>query len=245
VIGVGAGPVLAPNKVFFKSSTTMQPPNGYGRGVMEVWTAEADELTDVFITCGAGIAYDVYTGKDPDTGVDLPYDPRYIYPVQVGILSDVDGVYSFSCQIKMPVTYPVDIMLLWFDTDGAATTTSFISRTDANSIAPAVANTWTSYQVIGTVPDGAVYAVPAISLDARAAGPDSPLDVSPIVYVAGAAVYNFGSAQRVSSEAPNPYLLMGDEMRRLGGPIATPPAPDSGQPPLPAPYPGYPLGEKK
>lgn len=252
VIGVGAGPVLTPDKVFFKISSqgaglahpAVQPPSGYGRGVMEVWTAEADELTDVFITCGAGIAYDVYTGKDPDNpDVDLPYGPRYIYPIQVGILSDVAGVYSFTCQIRMPVPYPIDIMLLWFDTHGAATTTSFIERTDSTATLAPPADTWTPFQVVGAVPDGAVYAVPAISFDARAAGPTAA--ISPIIYIAGAAVYNFGSAQRVSSEAPNPYLLMGDEMRRMGGPIATPPAPDSGQPPLPAPYPGYPLGEKK
>lgn len=238
--------ILAPDKVFFKSSDLqdltshpmMQPPVGYGRGVMEVWTTEADEVSDVLITCGCGIAYDVYKGKDEDGHDILPYGARYIYPIQVGILADNKGVYSFSAQIKMPVTYPVDLMILWFDTEGAASATSFIARTAANPLAPTTANTWTPYQVIGEVPTDAVYAVPAIYLSPRAHGPDSPQDLSPIVYIAGAAVYNFGSAERISSAPPNPYLQLGNALEWIGPPTATPP------PPLPSPYPGFPIGEK-
>ena len=74
----------------------------------------------MLLTCGCGIAYDTYTGKDAE-GNDNPYGPRYIYPIQVGVLADADGVYSFSCQIKMEVPYPVDLMILWYDTDGGVT----------------------------------------------------------------------------------------------------------------------------
>ena len=34
-------------------------------------------------------------------------------------------------------------------------------------------------------------------------------------------------------------------MKRIGEPTETPPAPDAGQPPLPAPYPGYQIGQKR
>ena len=173
-------------------------------------------------------------------GVDNPYGPRYIYPIQVGVLADESGVYSFSCQIKMEVPYPVDLMILWYDTDGGVM--DYIGKSTAGPVAPPNTN-WKSYQCTGTVPPGGVYAVPAIYLKTRVGGPMT--GKSPSVYIAGAAVYNFGSAKRVSSEAPNPYLEMGNVMKRIGDPTDTPPAPDAGQPPLPAPYPGYQIGQKQ
>jgi hypothetical protein len=241
VIGVGVGPLVPPDRVFLEANKVVQPPPGYGRGVMKVWTSEADEVTDLLITCGCGITYDEYQGKDEDGNDILPYGARYIYPIQVGILADEDGVYSFSCQVKMDVPSPVDIMLMWFDTDGAATNTSFKGRTDSNALAPSAPNQWRLFQVIGVVPPDAVYAVPAISFDTRSHGTDSPTDVSPSIYVAGASVYNFGSASRISSVGPNPYLRVGDPLKRIGLPTDTPP---TTVPPIPSPYPGYPMGKK-
>ena len=233
--------VLAPNKVLYKSTRLVAPPPAYGRAVMEVWSAEADETTDILLTCGSGIAYDVYAGKDPN-GQDNPYGPRYIYPIQVGILVDEEGVYSFSAQVKMEVPGPVSLMLLWYDTDGGVM--DYLGKSTASDVGAPPAGSWKGYQCLGTAPAGAVYAVPAIYLETRV-GSGTISGKSPSVYVAAAAVYNFGSAERVSSEGPNPYLEMGNIMKRLGLPIAVPPAPDAGQPPLPAPYPGYQIGGKK
>lgn len=241
VIGAGAT-MLPPNKVFFKSNKLVQPPEGYGRAVMEVWTSEADELSDVIINCGCGLAYDVYNGTDPITG-DFPYGPRYIYPIQVGVLADNAGVYSFSVQVKMENPYPVDIMILWFDTNGAATTTSYKGKAGGTTPLAPPDTAWKSYQCTGTVPAGAVYGVPAIYLKTRVAGTVTG-SKSPSVYFAAAAVYLLGSSTRISSEAPDPYMEMGNELKRIGTPIATPPAPTGGLPPLPAPYPGYQIGKK-
>ena len=232
--------MLEPMHVLYRPTKAVPPPVGYGRSVMEVYTTEANETTDVLITCGCGIAYDTYTGKDSE-GNDNPYGPRYIYPIQVGVLADADGVYSFSCQVKMEVPYPVDLMILWYDTDGGVL--DYIGKSTAGPVAPPNTN-WKAYQCTGTVPEGGVYAVPAIYLKTRV-GSGAISGKSPSVFIAGAAVYLFGSAKRVSSEAPNPYLEMGNVMKRIGEPTDTPPAPDAGQPPLPAPYPGYQIGQKQ
>ena len=127
--------------------------------------------------------------------------------------------------------------------NGAATNASFKGRTPPNVLSPPGPNQWKLFQVVGEVPTGAVYAVPAISFDTRPAGTVSTLTPpqSPAIYVAGAAVYNFGSAERISTEGPNPYLRMGDYTKRIGLPTATPPVL---VPPVPTPFPGYPIGKK-
>ena len=47
--------VLEPRKVLLQAQQGLEaPPAGYGRGVMEVWTAEADETTDVLLDLRLG-----------------------------------------------------------------------------------------------------------------------------------------------------------------------------------------------
>ena len=137
---------------------------------------------------------------------------REIIPLYAGIPVDERVTYGFSVQVKMEIPSDVLPLIYWFGPTGQPG--GLISRSSGIEASPTTTN-WTSYNVTGTTPLGAVYLVPALAFNDR---PTSGVGAqySPWIDIAGAMVYRLGSQGAVTVNPPDSYLTLGEPTEIIG-----------------------------
>jgi phage tail-like protein len=200
------GTWVQPGDVFMRINTMADdgiqlPPDG-GRGMLRVRTTKAMETTDLMITVGDGVLID-------EDGVSHEFIPVYN-----AISVQADKVYGFSVQIYQPVPAVAQVGMLWFTKAGQPESIITPVAGDFSAFPMADANEWTLFSVQRSVPDTAIYMVPAIRFTTRTAGTDA--QYSPPIYITAAMTYILGDAGTVTVFAPDMFLTLGDPEEKLG-----------------------------
>jgi phage tail-like protein len=196
-------------------------PPAVGRGMMRVYTAKADELSDLLVAVGdSRIREDGDTVLDPDEDtVPAPTtEYRDAPPVSAGITVAAGVPYGFSVWVRAPEkSFTVLPCILWVGPSGNpqevldVSIGSYLGATEV----------WEQYVVQGAPPERtdavpeARYLIPAIYVDRSEA--HTLVNRSAAIDICGAMVYRLGDENsEVAVTPPDRYLTMGDPTERIG-----------------------------
>lgn len=179
-------------------------PGAIGSMFIDSATTDTD---DIFITAGAGLAVSE-VGEDTTYGDDV----KESIPLHDGIPVRPGNVYGMDLFIKMAV--PSEVFLYFLPFDRLGKITGGLTPIPGLPHLPPDSD-WYQVAMVGEIPPGAVYLVPAIYLR------DRPMTGgvggrTPEIAVAAVMVYRIISEVPVTVVAPDRYLVLGVEHMLIG-----------------------------